>query len=96
MKKITIEARCPFCGYVSAINVNGEDYFAWSSGELAQNCFPYLDPSEREVLISGLCSKCQDDIFGADDESDDEDYEPTNIDDDCGFDPYMGCFTDDC
>ena len=27
---------------------------------------------------------------------DDEDYEPADIDDDCGFDPYLGCFTDDC
>lgn len=26
----------------------------------------------------------------------DEDYEPANVDDDCGFDPYMGCYTDDC
>lgn len=25
-----------------------------------------------------------------------EDYEPADIDDDCGFDPYLGCFTDDC
>ena len=24
------------------------------------------------------------------------DDEPTDIDDDCGFDPYMGCFSDDC
>ena len=22
--------------------------------------------------------------------------EPNDIDDDCGYDPYMGCFTDDC
>lgn len=22
--------------------------------------------------------------------------EPAWIDDDCGFDPYMGCYTDDC
>ena len=26
----------------------------------------------------------------------DEDDEPWDIDDDCGFDPYMGCYTDDC
>ena len=26
----------------------------------------------------------------------DEDYEPANIDDDRGFDPYLGCYTDDC
>ena len=32
-------------------------------------------------------------------ESSDEDYdydEPANIDSDMGFDPYMGCFSDDC
>ena len=22
--------------------------------------------------------------------------EPADIDDDCGFDPYLGCYTDDC
>lgn len=26
----------------------------------------------------------------------DEDYEPADIDSDMGFDPYMGCFSDDC
>ena len=25
-----------------------------------------------------------------------EDYEPADIDDDMGFDPYAGCFTYDC
>lgn len=25
-----------------------------------------------------------------------DDYEPDDIDCDCGYDPYMGCFTDDC
>ena len=32
-------------------------------------------------------------------ESSDEDYdydEPAGIDSDMGFDPYMGCFSDDC
>lgn len=29
-------------------------------------------------------------------ENDDEYEEPDNIDDDCGFDPYMGCYSDDC
>ena len=29
--------------------------------------------------------------------SSNNDYnEPDNIDDDCGFDPYMECYTDDC
>ena len=29
-------------------------------------------------------------------EDDDEDYEPDDIDDDFGFDPYMGEYTYDC
>lgn len=29
-------------------------------------------------------------------EDDDEDYEPADIDDDFGFDPYMGEYTYDC
>lgn len=30
-------------------------------------------------------------------EDEDPDYEePEDIDDDMGFDPYLGCFTDDC
>lgn len=93
MKKITVEVRCPFCGYVSAVCVKAMDYADWKMGGLAQNCFPYLAPFEREILISGLCLKCQDEVFGSDE---DEDCEPADIDDDCGFDPYMGCFTDDC
>ena len=95
MKKITVEVRCPFCGYVSAVCVGAMDYADWERGGLAQNCFPYLAPFEREILISGLCPRCRDEVFGSD-EDEDEDYEPADIDDDCGFDPYMGCFTDDC
>lgn len=29
-------------------------------------------------------------------DAENEDFEPNWIDDDCGFDPYLGCFTDDC
>lgn len=31
-----------------------------------------------------------------DDQEDEEWDEPDNIDDDCGFDPYAGCYTYDC
>lgn len=42
---------------------------------------------------------CPDDGFPAPCESDDDDDwddEPGDIDDDCGFDPYEGCYTYDC
>lgn len=55
---------CPFCGAESVVTVNADEYFAWQCGELIQNAMPNLDASTREMLISGMCPKCQEDIFG--------------------------------
>lgn len=60
---ITLEIRCPFCGETSFVDVLEQDFEKYQNGELVQNCFPYLDASERELLISGICFKCQKDIF---------------------------------
>ena len=69
-----------------------EDYLAWKyDGVLIQNAMPYLPANVREMLISGLCDDCQAEMFSIP-----EDDEPDDIDDDCGFDPYEGCFTYDC
>jgi len=92
MKKITIETRCPFCGAINHVVVSEADYDRWISGALVQNAFPYLTSDERELLVSSLCLDCQKDVFDSDE---DYDKEP-DIDLDCGFDPYLGCFTDDC
>lgn len=92
MRDAIVEIHCPFCGCVHTVEVNEDAYYDWQEGMLIQNAMPDLTPTEREQLISKLCPDCQDKIFGAED----EDYEPADIDDDCGFDPYMGCYTDDC
>ena len=107
-----IETVCPFCGCVETVTVHPCDWIKYENGGLVQDCFPYLTASQRERLISGICSDCWDDMFkisSADDN--DDDYYPTeedtevgdeeffddfDCDNDCGFDPYMGCFTDDC
>lgn len=41
---------------------------------------------------------CRDNCgLGVDDDGPDyEDYEPYDIDDDTGYDPYLGCITNDC
>ena len=88
MSNITITNRCPFCGQTHEVEVDYRSFINWQCGELAQNAFPHLTAEEREQLISGICPDCQRDIFGGD-EGDDCDYE-------VGFDPYMGCYTDDC
>lgn len=92
---IIVSIVCPFCGKAHEVEVFEGDYLDWQDGKLAQDAFPYLDATQREELISGLCPECQADIFGDEDEPSDADFEEYG-DPDMGFDPYMGCYTDDC
>lgn len=90
-----VDVVCPFCHKTTTVQVVGEDFYAWKfEGALIQNAMPYLPANVRETLISGLCDECQDKMFSPFEEE--EDFEPDDIDDDCGFDPYEGCFTYDC
>lgn len=68
--EVTIVTRCPFCGHANEVEVNEMDYLDWSDGELAQVAFPYLSADEREMLISGICPTCWDEMFGSDEEPD--------------------------
>ena len=97
-----VSTRCPFCGKKQEVLVNEKDYILWQDGELAQIAFPYLTAEEREILISGICPQCWNDMFGQDedeDEYEDEDHYTGDYDDfnlEMGFDPYEGCWTGDC
>ena len=91
-KEVTICTICPNCDRVNGVQVNESDYIAWQDGELTQIAFPYLSAEDREKLISGFCEDCWDAMFGGAEVDDpDEGYDL-----DAGFDPYMGCYTEDC
>lgn len=98
----TVITVCPFCGKGHEILVNEDDYYDWDDGKLAQEAFPYLSAEEREMLISGICPTCWDKMFGGgsfvededEDEYDDEEYADNFLE--VGYDPYMGCYSDDC
>lgn len=92
MRDTEIVCTCPFCGGFHSVMVDMDDYGDWMDGTLAQHAFPYLTPTEREQLISNICPKCQESIFGAEDDPE----PPDDCDYEVGFDPYSGCFTDDC
>tara|TARA_R110002020_G_scaffold165900_1_gene353705 strand:+ start:147 stop:377 length:231 start_codon:yes stop_codon:yes gene_type:complete len=64
-----LEPTCRACGTTVQITVLGPDYDKWKHGELIQNAMPYLSADERELLISGTCGSCFDQMFG---ESDDD------------------------
>lgn len=95
-KEVLVVTTCPFCGHAHEVAVNEADYFDWDDGALVQDVFPYLSADEREMLISGICPKCWAATFSSDD---DEDEDPEDWEDDvdeCGYNPYMGCYDFDC
>ena len=67
-KEVCVVTTCPFCGRANEVEVNHLDYLDWQDGELAQDAFPYLSANEREMLISGCCSRCWDKMFWGDEE----------------------------
>lgn len=88
---------CPFCGHVSEIWVDDEVLKRMEDGELIQSILPEVPASEREVLISGICINCQEEVF-ADSDEEDEHYalEPEDSQLELGFDPFEGSYTWDC
>ena len=90
---LTIELTCPFCRSTHSVEVDPKAYHRWEGGELIQRAMPTLSATQREQLISHICPKCQESIFGVEDE---EDYPEDDCDNEVGFDPYCGCYTDDC
>ena len=67
--KITLTSICPFCGCLTDIEVEVEQYESWAfGGALIQDALPTLSATERETLISGICPECQDTIFNDEDE----------------------------
>jgi hypothetical protein len=54
---------CLMCKKVHEIDVTTEQLHDWSSGTMIQDAMPNLSDSDREILISGICGKCYDEIF---------------------------------
>ena len=55
---------CVRCKERQHITTKTEDLDSWENGELIQNAMPYLSAGEREILISGVCEACFDNMFG--------------------------------
>ena len=41
-------------GDVHYMDVDKIDFYAYEDGELIQNCFPYLSPEQREIIMTGM------------------------------------------
>ena len=64
MDEIRVECKCPMCGTINHVTITEAQYWRWQFGEHIQNVAPELSPNERELLISGICPKCWDNMWG--------------------------------
>jgi len=66
--KIKRMVECKWCYMEYPLWVRQEDVTKYTLGGMVQDCFPYLSPGERELIISGTCDSCWSDMFGGFDE----------------------------
>ncbi len=62
--KVFIELVCPHCGRAYSVSYPIDGFKKWASGAHVQDALPNATPTEREYLITCLCEKCQEEIFG--------------------------------
>lgn len=65
IKDVTyIKLTCNVCGEFEEALVRVEDIERYNKGvDLIQHCFPYLSPSQREMIISKTCESCWKELF---------------------------------
>jgi hypothetical protein len=52
--------RCAFCRKSTKMTLPQEGYNKWQAGAFVQVAFPRMSPADRELLITGVDSKCWD------------------------------------
>jgi len=72
--QVTIVTRpCVHCGKSGSIYpVWHQDYDRYMNGAKVQDAFPTLSPALREQIITGTHPACWDEIFGDEDEDEDD------------------------
>ena len=66
MEKIAKTVRCRMCDQITVLLLDPDDIKEWQEGAHIQDAFNYLSAGERELLISGICGTCFDNIFKED------------------------------
>jgi predicted metal-binding protein len=58
------------CDKPHEVHVDTSAYLAYKAGELAQRAFPTMSADQRELLISGTCGTCWNEMFPPEEEED--------------------------
>lgn len=65
---ITVGCKCPICKKEYTFEVPADGYAKYMAGALVQVAFPTLSATKREHFVTGWCEKCQDRIFGVEED----------------------------
>lgn len=68
---LRVDGPCIYCRTPQSVTVPAEALIKFGQGGFAQECFPNLPAHAREFLISGICDKCWNELFPADEEEED-------------------------
>lgn len=59
---VILVRKCPWCGREVRKEMNAKEFdlgiSLWEQGECVQNAFPKADASTREMLLTGICDPC--------------------------------------
>ncbi len=61
--KLTVDIQCKKCNKLINIPYNQDAVNKWKAGALIQDVMPNLNADQRELLISGICGPCYDQMF---------------------------------
>ena len=65
---VILSRKCPFCRKEVRKEMDAKKFDdgmeALMNGALIQNAFPNVDADMRELIQTGICSKCWNEIFG--------------------------------
>lgn len=60
---IEFKKTCPICGKQNTVKVHPASLMAYDNGARLQDAFPSLTPAEREIIKTGICQDCWDEMF---------------------------------
>ena len=68
MAEMSVTKTCPLCGKKQTLSVDEKAYKAWLDGKMSiQEAFPNMNVDDREVLKTGICVPCWNNMFKEED-----------------------------
>lgn len=78
---MVVDRKCMRCGEIKSISVPDAGFQEWQAGELIQVAMPDVSAGDRQLLMSGICGECYDEMFPDENENGDEGSEEDSMSD---------------